>query len=175
MYSLLFPEELIGLIIMRVTGGDFAAKRLPINYYKVFIDTAKEGGMEEVIKIKRFSDYIETNPSVKDELLNMDVDDFIRIQSNLLYKFLDGANLPVMGVTESELNSIKIPSLVIPGNDNTHNSESGLIAFEMLGNSSLHKLPIEDVDVDLIPWEDWKNYEDEIADAISSFINNIMK
>lgn len=175
MYSLLFPSELMGLVIMRVTGGDFAAERLPINYYKIFIDTAKEGGMAEVVKIKRFSDYIATNPSVKEELLNMDVDEFIRIQSNLLDKFLDGANLPVMGITESELNSITIPSLVIPGNDNTHNSQSGLTAFDMLGNSLLHKLPIEDVDIDLIPWEDWEDYEVEIAEAISSFINNIMK
>jgi len=91
-----------------------------------------------------------------------------------LGKFLDGANYPVMGITESELDSIKVPSLVIPGNDNTHNSVSGVDAYNMLGNSELHKLPIDDVDVDLISWEDWEPYEDEIALVMSNFINKVI-
>ncbi|MDC3272958.1 hypothetical protein OAU72_05600, partial [Hyphomicrobiales bacterium] len=78
-----------------------------------------------------------------------------------------------MGITESELNSIKVPSLVIPGNDNTHNSESGKTASVMLGNSELHELPIEDVDIDLIPWSQWYDYENEISNVMSRFINNI--
>jgi pimeloyl-ACP methyl ester carboxylesterase len=175
MYALEFPSDLIGMIIMRVTGGEFAAKRLPVNYYEVFIEAAKSGGMEAVCETKRFMEYIKTNPAVKKQLIGMDVKEFIKIQSSLLSKFLAGAELPVMGITEWELNSIKTPSLVIPGNDNTHNSKSGIIAYNMLGDSSLHQLPIDDVDVDLIPWEDWLPYEDEIADEMSDFINKIMK
>ena len=75
-----------------------------------------------------------------------------------------------MGVTQDELGSITIPSLVIPGNDNTHNSVSGITAYEMLGNSELFQLPIDDVDVDLIPWSDWAEYEDQIAETMSEFI-----
>lgn len=175
MYALEFPSDLIGMIIMRVTGGEFAAKRLPVNYYEVFIEAAKSGGMEAVCETKRFMEYIKTNPAVKKQLIGMDTKEFIKIQSSLLSKFLAGAELPVMGITEMELNSIKTPSLVIPGNDNTHNSKSGIIAHNMLGNSSLHQLPIDDVDVDLISWEDWLPYEDEIADEMSDFINKIMK
>ena len=175
MYALEFPNDLIGMIIMRVTGGEFAARRLPINYYEVFIETAKKGGMEAVCKTNRFIEYIKTNPAVKQKLLEMDAEEFINIQTNLLSKFLEGANLPVMGITKKELDSIKMPSLVIPGNDNTHNSKSGINAYNMLGNSMLHQLPIEDVDVDLISWEDWSAYEDEIAEVMSEFINKNMK
>jgi len=174
MYALHFPEDLIGMIIMRVTGGEFAANRLPKNYYEVFIETARSGGMEAVCKTNRFVEYIKTNPAIEQQLLDIDVNEFIRIQTNLLNKFLDGANYPVMGITKSELDSIKVPSLVIPGNDNTHNSVSGIEAFNMLGNSELHKLPIDDVDVDLISWEDWEPYEDEIALVMSNFINRVM-
>ena len=173
MYALRHPESLLGLIIMRVTGGKFAAQRLPINYYKNFIDIARKEGMEGVAKTPRFLEYIGTNPSVYKNLINMDKELFIKVQSNLLDKFLNGAELPVMGITESELNSIKVPSLVIPGNDNTHNSESGKTASVMLGNSELYELPIEDVDVDLIPWSQWYDYENEISNVMSRFINNI--
>ena len=173
MYALRHPESLLGLIIMRVTGGKFAAQRLPVNYYKNFIDIARKEGMEGVAKTPRFLEYIGTNRSVYKNLINMDKELFIKVQSNLLDKFLNGAELPVMGITESELNSIKVPSLVIPGNDNTHNSESGKTASVMLGNSELHELPIEDVDVDLIPWSQWYDYENEISNVMSRFINNI--
>ena len=173
MYALRHPESLLGLIIMRVTGGKFAAQRLPVNYYKNFIDIARKEGMEGVAKTPRFLEYIATNPSIYKNLINMDKELFIKVQTNLLDKFLNGAELPVMGITESELNSIKVPSLVIPGNDNTHNSESGKTASVMLGNSELHELPIEDVDVDLIPWSQWYDYENEISNVMSRFINNI--
>ena len=79
-----------------------------------------------------------------------------------------------MGVTQDELGSINIPSLVIPGNDNTHNSVSGVTAYDKLGNSELFQLPIDDVDVDLIPWSDWAEYEDQIAGSMSEFIQRVM-
>ena len=71
MYALEFPSDLIGMIIMRVTGGEFAAKRLPVNYYEVFIEAAKSGGMEAVCETKRFMEYIKTcllytSPSPRD-------------------------------------------------------------------------------------------------------------
>ncbi len=44
----------------------------------------------------------------------------------------------------------------------------------MLGNSELFQLPIDDVDVDLIPWIDWAEYEDQIAETMSEFIQRVM-
>ena len=174
MYALEFPKDLIGLIIMRVTGGKFAANNLPKNYYEVFINAAKSGGMKSVCDTARFAEYIKTNPDIENELLQFDVNEFIKIQENLLVKFRAGADYPVMGVTQDELGSITIPSLVIPGNDNTHNSVSGITAYEMLGNSELFQLPIDDVDIDLIPWSDWAEYEDQIAKTMSEFIQRVM-
>jgi hypothetical protein len=75
-----------------------------------------------------------------------------------------------MGVSEQELASLKVPAIVIPGNDKTHASASGLAAHRMIPGSQLHRLPIEDQDVPLIPFPDWAQYEDEIANVLSGFI-----
>ncbi len=172
-YALRHPGDLKGLIVMRVTGGAFAAERLPQNYYRLFIEAAETGGMAAVSETDRFADYISNNPAVRDQLLAIAPEEFIKIQSNLLEKFLAGASLPVMGATEADLNSINVPTLVIPGNDNTHSSVSGRIAHEMIRGSKVHNLPIEDEDVDLIGWADWAHLEPEIASAYADFIHGV--
>jgi hypothetical protein len=80
--------------------------------------------------------------------------------------------LPVMGVTEAELASIKAPTIVIPGNDMTHSSESGRIAHRLIRGSALHQLPIVDQQVPLILFEEWAPYESEIAQALADFMAN---
>lgn len=169
-FALRHPEAARGLLLLRVTGGPFAARRLPQNYYQVFIDAARSGGMAAVAATDRFKEYIGTNPRVRDQLLAMDPKRFVEIQTKLKEKFVAGAGLPVMGVTEAELGSIRIPTLVVPGNDNTHSSKSGRIAHQMIKGSELHELPITDKDVDLIPWAEWAPLEPEIARAFIDFM-----
>jgi pimeloyl-ACP methyl ester carboxylesterase len=169
-FALRHPEAARGLLLLRVTGGPFAAKRLPQNYYQVFIDAARSGGMAAVCATDRFKEYIGTNPKVRDQLMAMDPKRFIEIQTKLKEKFVAGAELPVMGVTEAELGSIRIPTLVVPGNDNTHSSKSGRIAHQMIKGSELHQLPITDKDVDLIPWAEWAPLEPEIARTFIDFM-----
>jgi pimeloyl-ACP methyl ester carboxylesterase len=169
-FALRHPEAVKGLLLLRVTGGPFAAKRLPQNYYQVFIDAARSGGMAAVCATDRFKEYIGTNPKVRDQLMAMDPKRFIEIQIRLKEKFVAVADLPVMGVTEAELGSIRVPTIVVPGNDNTHSSKSGRIAHQMIKGSVLHQLPITDKDVDLIPWPEWAPLEPEIAGTFIDFM-----
>ena len=101
--------------------------------------------------------------ATKGRLMSMDPKRYIEVMSNWQKQFEAGANLPVMGVTEAELRSIAVPTVVIPGNDQTHNSESGRTAQRLIPGSVLHQLPIEDHEVPLIPFPDWAPYEDEIV------------
>jgi pimeloyl-ACP methyl ester carboxylesterase len=78
-----------------------------------------------------------------------------------------------MGVTDKELGSIRLPTLVIPGNDKTHSKASGLVAHRLIPGSRLHQLPIEDQDVPLIPFGEWSPYEDEIATVVTRFIKDV--
>jgi len=105
--------------------------------------------------------------------MSMAPERFIEVLSHLRDLFEQGAHLPVMGVTEAELNSIKAPTIIIPGNDNTHSSKSGRIAHRLIPGSELHELPIVDQDVPLIPFGEWAPYEDEITRVFVDFMRRV--
>lgn len=152
-----------GLLLFRVTGGPFAAGRLPENYYGQYIRAAQEGGMKAVCATEQYQERIKANPRTGEYLMKLDPKRYIAVMTHWLELFKAGANLPVMGVTEAQLKSIKVPTIVIPGNDNTHSSVSGRIAHEMIPGSFIHQLPIKDEDRPLIPYTEWEPLEDEIT------------
>lgn len=170
LFYLRHREAVRGLCLMRVTGGAFAAKRLPDMYYGNFIKAAQEGGMAAVCATEQYRERIAANPANKDRLMKMDPAHYIKVMSHWRDLFVAGAHLPVMGVTEQELGSIKVPAVIIPGNDNTHASTSGLTAHRMIPGSQLHQLPITDQDVALIPIEEWSYLEPEIAQVFATFM-----
>ena len=114
-----------------------------------------EGGMEAVCATNMWKERIEANPGNRELLKAMDPADFIDIFSRSKELFEAGVHHPVMGVTNEELSSLTMPTIVIPGNDNTHASASGKAAHERIPDSELYDLGLEDEDVALIPYPDW--------------------
>ena len=78
-------------------------------------------------------------------------------------------------MTEDELASIKVPTIVIPGNDNVHSSESGITAHRLIPGCQMHRLPIEDQEIPLIPFSEWAAYEDEISRVFARFITQVIR
>jgi len=173
LFALRHPEAVRGLLLFRVTGGAFAAGRLPENYYAQFIRAAQAGGMAAVCATEQYKERIAANPANRDRLMALDPKRYIDVMSHWHKLFLAGADQPVMGVTEDQLRSIKAPTIVIPGNDKVHSSKSGRLAQTLIGNSQLHQLPIEDQDVPLIPFEEWGPYEPEIAKTFVDFMRAV--
>jgi hypothetical protein len=126
--------------------------------------------MPAVMATEHYAGLIAANPKSREALDTMDPKRFIAIMKGLRDKFIAGANMPVMGVTAEELASIKVPTIVIPGNDLTHNAESGRTAHRMINGSVLHDLKLKDEDVALIPFPDWAPYEPEIARVFADFM-----
>ena len=62
LFYLNYPQAVRGLLLLRVTGGAFAAGRLPENYYGQFIRAAKEGGMAAVCAMEAWQERIAANP-----------------------------------------------------------------------------------------------------------------
>src|SRR5882672_1548560 len=168
--ALRHPEAVRGLLLFRVTGGPFAAQRLPENYYGQFIRAAREGGMAAVCATQQYQERIASNPGNRERLMRMDPAHYIEVMSRWRDLFLKGAGLPVMGVSESELASIRVPAVVIPGNDKTHSSASGRACARLIPGAVLHELPIGDKDVPLIPFEEWAPYEEEISRVFADFM-----
>jgi pimeloyl-ACP methyl ester carboxylesterase len=171
LFGLRHPEAARGLLLFRVTGGAFAAERLPENYYNQFIRTAEEGGMAAICEDEQYAERIAANPANGELLQNMDPTDFIAALTRWRDLFVAGKDLPVFGVSEAELNSMKMPVIIIPGNDKTHDSTAGRIVHQMIPGSEIHQLPIEDEDVPLIPFSDWAPHEPEIAGVFTGFMN----
>lgn len=175
LFALRYPPAVRGLLLMRVTGGTFAAERLPENYYNQFIRLAQQGGMAAICATEQWKERIAANPRNGDYLRQLPAERFIEVLTKWRDVFAAGVHLPVMGVTEAELRSLKVPTIIIPGNDNTHSSASGLAAHRLIPGSQLHELPITDQDVPLIPFTEWAPYENEIASAFARFTAQVLQ
>ena len=133
----------------------------------------QQGGMAAVCDTEQYRERIAANPKNRDVLMAMDPKRYIAVMEHWLKLFQAGANFTIMGVTDDQLRSIKAPTVVIPGNDNTHNSASGRAAQKLIPGSKLHQLPIEDKDVPLISFEEWAPYEAEIAKTFVDFMRGV--
>ena len=168
------PDQVKGLMLMRVTGGDFAAGRLPNMYYGQFIRAAQEGGMKAVCETEQYQERIQANPSNLTRLMAMDPKEYIRVMEHWLSIFLRGPRKPVLGMEDDVMRAIRVPTLVIPGNDKTHASANGIAAANLIPNSVLFQLPIEDQDVALLPFSDWEPHEATLANVLTEFMNKVL-
>jgi pimeloyl-ACP methyl ester carboxylesterase len=173
-FYLKYPQAVRGLLLLRVTGGEFAAKRLPENYYGQFIKAVQDGGMAKMIEMDAWKERFKENPGGRDYLAKLPADKFIAVFKRWKEIFEAGGKHPVMGVTEQELRSIKVPVMIIPGNDQTHSSASAAVGHKLIPGSELHQLPIKDQDVPLIPFPEWGPYEEEIADTFVKFMQRVV-
>ena len=169
-FALRHPAAVRALLLWRVTGGLQACEKLAAYYYGDYIDAAKAGGMAAVCETEHFAERIRDNPANGEALMAMDPERFIAVMSHWSDYFLEGADLPVIGATEADLRSIRVPACVVPGNDHRHPRETGRNAQRLIPEGELHELMKEDLDVDLGPVEDWQAIEDEMAMTFTGFL-----
>ena len=119
------PQSVRALVLWRVTGGGFAVKRLAERYYDQYVRLAGEGGMAAVCAEEHFAELIRKRPSNRERLMAIDPQEFITIMQAWRAPFVAGAELPLIGTSERTCASIRVPTCIIPGNDLTHDSETG--------------------------------------------------
>jgi pimeloyl-ACP methyl ester carboxylesterase len=168
--ALRHPEAVRALLLWRVTGGRFAAERLAENYYGQFMTLAGDGGMAAVAAAEHFAERIEAKPENRDRLLAMEPAAFIAAMDRWRDYFLQGAELPIIGASEADLRSIRVPAIIIPGNDRTHAHAPAETAHRLIAESELFDLYPGDRDEDLIPAEAWAGTEAQMADLFADFL-----
>jgi pimeloyl-ACP methyl ester carboxylesterase len=166
------PALVRGLALVRVTGGAFAAGRLPGKYYGDFIEAARTGGMAAVCATPDYQDRIRANPGNRERLMAMDPQRYIVVMSHWLEIFLRGPREPMLGVPDEELRAIRVPTLVVPGNDRTHGLGAGKAVAALIPGAKLELLPIEDTDEPLLPFSAWAGVEDLLAGHIADFMKS---
>ena len=174
LFALKYPQAVRALLLWRVTGGAFAAQRLTENYYVQYIRAAQEGGMAAVCALDHFKERIEARPSNRQALMAIDPKVFIAAMERWRAQFAKGAALPIIGASEQDLNSIKVPTCIIPGNDKTHNHAVADAAHRMIAGSEIYDLYPGDLDVDLVPPEDWAQKEAEMAAVFADFLKRAL-
>jgi len=171
--ALRYPKAVSGLLLWRVTGGRFAAQRLAEQYYGQFIKAAETGGMAAVCVMEHWRERIEARPSNRDTLMRMDPQRFIAAMTDWRKYFVQGGDQPVLGASEADLKSIKVPACVIPGNDRTHGSAVGTRLARLLPHAELHALYDHDEDLDIVPPEEWQKRNGEIAAIFTGFLKRM--
>jgi pimeloyl-ACP methyl ester carboxylesterase len=170
LFALKYPQDTRALLLWRVTGGPFAARRLAEQYYDQYIRMAQQGGMAAVASSEHFAECIRQNPANRDKLMAMTPAAFIGVMERWRAYFNQGANLPVIGATERDLNSIRVPTCIIPGNDRTHSHGTGAVAHRAIPGSEMYDLWPGDLDIDLFPAEDWATREIEQVRVFIDFL-----
>jgi pimeloyl-ACP methyl ester carboxylesterase len=134
------PELVKGLMLAWPSGGDFAAERLPKNFYRQYIRAALRQGMEGVVEIDRFAASIAQSPANRTRLLAMEPAQFVRQMAYWEAFFDTSGDLPIAGcrATEEEWASIKVPAIVTGGADPIHPTQAAQRLHRLLPNSQYH-------------------------------------
>ena len=142
MTAIRHPDVVRGLLLFMATGGPFACQNLGYSYHTPYIRAAQTGGMQAVAQTPHFAERIQKNPRAEKQLLSMDPDEFIRMMFKWNETFYYREDTPVVGATEDQLRGLKMPTLLMHGNDDHHTRATSDRLAKLLPN-------VEQVDT---PW-----------------------
>jgi pimeloyl-ACP methyl ester carboxylesterase len=172
--TLRHPGSTRGLLLWSVTGGPVAAERLGYNYYGQFIEAANAGGMPAVCETEFFKARIAQNPSNRGRLLTMDPERFVDVMARWRHFFTEGADLPVIGATETVLRKLAVPACIVPGNDAIHPRHVGENLHALLPDSELHYIERDPEALATMTPEEMRFYMAErLGPIFTSFLNRL--
>ena len=79
LFCLRYPQAVRGLLLLRLTGGAFAAGRLPEQYYGQYIRAAEQGGMAAGVRHGAARERMEANPANGGNLARLPARQFIDV------------------------------------------------------------------------------------------------
>jgi pimeloyl-ACP methyl ester carboxylesterase len=170
LFALRHPQSARSLLLWRVTGGRVAAEHLARQYYTDFIELAERGGMAAVCDSEFFRERIEARPENRARLMAMDPKRFIAVMAHWREYFIAGADQPVIGASEAELRSIRVPACIVPGNDRVHARRAGENIGRLIPRGEVHDIMSPGPDLDEIPFAEWDRREGELAAVFLDFL-----
>ena len=174
LFALRHPEAASALLLWRVTAGRYAAERLARQYYGQYIEAAEKGGMAAVCEMEHWKACLAARPAGRDQLMKMTPKRFVAAMADWSEYFVRGGDMPVLGVTEAQLKSIRIPACIVPGNDRTHRVEAGHTIAKLLPDPELHVLFPENLDVDVVSPEEWSKTDGQTSAIFVKFLKRVL-
>ncbi len=169
-FALRHRQSVRALLLIRVTGGQFAVDRLVEKYYDSNMRAAAAGGMLSVCETEHFAEVIRNRPENRALLMAMKPADFIACMNAWRAPFLAGSELPLIGTTAADLRSLHVPVSVIPGNDLTHPRERSAIVAPLIPDCELNQVTDIERDIDVTPAEEWGLHYPVMARIFTDFL-----
>jgi pimeloyl-ACP methyl ester carboxylesterase len=163
-------DAIRALLMMRVTGGAFAVRRLSRVYYGQYIEAVQRGGMEEVCRTDHFRGLIAIDPARRAQIMAWNEAHFLEVMRRWQASLESGIDDPMLGASARALRAIDFPVCVLPGNDNTHSIAAGLGVHKLIPGAELHRLRTDQLDVDLIPMSEWVA-DQVLAPVVTGFLH----
>ncbi len=129
------------LLLWWPSGSRASAEQLAEQYYGQYITAAQSGGMQAVLTTPYYTERVARVPENRQRLLSLDPQEFIGTMQRWRQFFLDGADMPVIGVDTETVSTITLPTCIIPGPDMIHPAHVGEALAGILPNAELHHLP----------------------------------
>jgi len=164
------PDDVRGLLLWRVTGGEHAAVHLANQYYTSHIDAARQGGMAAVCEMDHWKEVITANPKSRAALMAMDPKDFIARMERWRASFNAGSEHPVIGLSPAELRGMAMPTCIAPGKDPVHPPPAGFAAHRLLPNAEYHEVVADEVATLDEAFADWDAKEGLLAATFIDFL-----
>ncbi len=134
------PSIARGLILWSASGGAYSSQFLGFNYHVPYIVAAQHGGMADVSGTPFFAERIAGNARNSDYLLGFDPDRFIAVMKHWNESFYPRAGEPLAGI-EGDLGSIRLPTLIVEGNDDIHPAEASIALAQAIPGAVLEPSP----------------------------------
>lgn len=167
------PGLVRALLLLRITGGAFTAGRLPETYYGQFIRAAEQGGMAAVCATPFYQERIAAKPANRARLMGMAAPQFIAVMRHWLQVFLQGPREPMLGMSNEALQTLRVPTWLVPGNDQTHVARHGREVAALIAACELFELPVTDQAVPSLPFSAWAEHEETLATAMAGFMRRV--
>lgn len=164
------PDDVRGLLLWRVTGGQHAAVHLANQYYTSHIEAAKSGGMTAVCAMDHWTEVINANPASRAVLMAMDPQDFIARMTRWRRSFDAGAEHPVIGLSPAELHGMAMPACIVPGKDPVHPLPAGQAAHRLIPNAEYVEVVTEQRATLDEAFADWDAKEGLLAATFIDFL-----
>lgn len=131
------PEVVKGVFIWEVSGGPRSGELMAHGYYGQYIEAAERGGMAAVAATEFFAQRIHDNPTNRQRLLSMDVQQFCAVMRRWAAAF--AAPNPVTDLSEADLKSITCPVLAFAGNtpDEVHHVSAAEAVHRLVPQAEL--------------------------------------
>jgi pimeloyl-ACP methyl ester carboxylesterase len=164
------PDDVRGLLMWRVTGGEHAAVHLANQYYTSHIEAAQKGGMAAVCDMDHWKEVIAANPASRAALMAMDPKDFVARMERWRKSFNAGAEHPVIGLSPAELRGMAMPACIVPGKDPVHPLPAGQAAHRLMPNAAYVEVVTEQAATLDEAFADWDAKEGLLAANFIDFL-----